>query len=138
MQHIEDVARRDDRFLERELPDPRQRFELSLERGNELLGRDDPFFLQIKSEVHGSSWRYAPQRMLKRRLRRCGVPNLKVSNIAFVVLVTSPAHRFVLHLGSMRDHRQRATSTAPFANTAYPSDHLARTAHFYCESLCIR
>src|SRR5258705_9759007 len=131
MQHVENVARRDDRFLERELPDPRQRCELSLERGNELLGRDDPFFLQIKSEVHGSSWRYAPQRMLKRRLRRCGVPNLKVSNIAFVVPVTSSAHRFVLHLRPMRDPRQRATSAAPLANTEYPSTFVARTAHFY-------
>ena len=31
--------------------------------GNQLLGRDDPFFVQIESEVHGNSWRYAPQPM---------------------------------------------------------------------------
>src|SRR5882757_9535255 len=125
MQHIENVARRDDRFLERELPDPWQRCELSLERSNELLGRDDPLFLQIKSEVHGNSSRYAPQRMLKRRLRRCGVPNPKVSYIAFVVLVTPSAHRIVHHVGPMREHLKRATTTAPLANTAYPAGHRA-------------
>ena len=59
MQHVEDVARRDDPFFQRQLPDPRQRRELGLERSNQLLGRDDPFFLQIESEVHGNSWRYA-------------------------------------------------------------------------------